>query len=69
MEEKANEIYKNEFEKKLKCLNQYKTKIKRERYIDILQQKHKRIIFKLRTRLINVRNNFKNKYKDLMYPR
>ena len=69
MEEKANEIYKNEFEKKLKCLNQYKTKIKRERYIDILQQKHKRIIFKLRTRLINVRNNFKNKYKDLMCPR
>ena len=40
MEEKANEIYKNEFEKKLKCLNQYKTKIKRERYIGILQKKH-----------------------------
>ena len=71
IEKKTNEIYKNECEKleKLKCLNQYKTKIKRERYIDILQQKHKRIIFKLRTRLINVRNNFKNKYKDLMCPR
>ena len=38
IEEKANEICKNECEKlkKLKFLNQYKTKIKRERYIDIL---------------------------------
>ena len=49
IEEKANEIYKNECEKlkKLKCLKQYKTKIKRERYIDILQQKQTRILFKL----------------------
>ena len=49
IEEKANEIYKNECEnlKKLKCLNQYKTKIKRERYIGILQQKQTRILFKL----------------------
>ena len=71
IEEKANEIYKNECEKlkKLKCLNQYKTKIKRERYIDILQQKQTRILFKLRTRMINVRSNFKNKHEDLMCPR
>ena len=49
IEEKANEIYQNECEKikKLKYLNQYKTKIKRERYIDILQQKQTRILFKL----------------------
>ena len=71
IEEKANEIYKNECEKlkKLKCLNQYKAKIKRERYMDILQQKQARILFKLRTRMISVRNNFKNKYEDLMCPR
>ena len=70
-EERANEIYKNESEKrkKLKCLNQNKTKIKRVRYIDILQQKKTRILFKLRTRIINVRSNFKNKYEDLMCPR
>ena len=38
IEKKTNEIYKNECEKleKLKCLNQYNTKIKRERYMDIL---------------------------------
>ena len=35
----------------------------------ILQQKRKRILFKLRTRMISVRKNFKNKYKDLMCPR
>ena len=69
--EKANEIYKNECEKlkKLKWLNQCKAKIKRERYMDILQQKQGRILFKLRTRMISVRNNFKNKYEDLMCPR
>ena len=71
IEEKANEIYKNECEKlkKLKCLNQYKAKIKRERYMDILQQKQARILFKLRTPMISVRNNFKIKYEDLMRPR
>ena len=71
IEEKANEIYKNECEKlkKLKCFNQCKTKIKHERYLDILQKKQTRILFKLRTRMINVRCNFKNKYEDLMYPR
>ena len=71
IEEKANEIYKNECEKlkKLKWLNQCKAKIKRERYMDILQQKQGRILFKLRTRMISVRNNFKNKYEDLMCPR
>ena len=71
IEEKANEIYKNECEKlkKLKCLNQCKAKIKRERYMDILQQKQGRILFKLRTRMISVRNNFKNKYEDLMCPK
>ena len=71
IEEKANEIYKNECEKlkKLKCLNQYKAKIKRERYMDILQQERVRVLFKLRTQMISVRNNFKNKYEDLMCPR
>ena len=71
IEEKPNEIYKNECEKlkKLKCLNQYKAKVKRERYMDILKQKQTRILFKLRTRMINVRNNFKNKYEDLMCTR
>ena len=49
--------------KKIKCLNQYKTKLKRESYIDILQPKQTRTLFKLRTRIINVRNNFKNKYE------
>ena len=71
IEEKANEIYKNECEKlkKLKCLNQYKAKIKRERYMDILQQERVRVLFKVRTQMISVRNNFKNKYEDLMCPR
>ena len=51
IEEQANEIYKIECEKfkELKCLNQYKTKLKSERYIDALQQKQTRILFKLRT--------------------
>ena len=67
IEEKANEIYKNECEKlkKLKWLNQCKAKIKRERYMDILQQKQGRILFKLRTRMISVRNNFKRNMKTL----
>ena len=71
IKEKANEIYKNECEKlkKLKWLNLYKTKIKRERCMDILQHKQTRILCKLRTRMISVRNNFKNKYEDLMCPR
>ena len=37
--------------------------------MDVLQQKQTRILFKLRTRMINARNNFKNKYEDLMCPR
>ena len=67
IEEKANEIYKNECKKlkKLKCLNQYKAKIKHERYMDILQQKQARILFKLRTRMISVRNNFQRNMKTL----
>ena len=41
IEEKANEIYEVECEKlkKLNCLNLYKTKIKPERYMDILEEK------------------------------
>ena len=35
----------------------------------ILQQKQTRILFKLRTGVINVRSNFKDKYEDLMCPR
>ena len=71
IEEKSNEICKNECEKikKLKCLNQYKAKIKRKRYKDILQQKQARILFKLRTPMISARSNFKIKYEDLMCPR
>ena len=37
--------------------------------MDILQQKQARILFKLRNRMINIRNNFKNAYEDLMCPR
>ena len=37
--------------------------------MDILQQKQARILFKPRNRMINIRNNFKNKYEDLMCPR
>ena len=71
IEEKANEIYEVECEKlkKLNCLNLYKTKIKPERYMDILEQKQARILFTLITRMIYVTNNFKNKYEDLMCPR
>ena len=56
IEEKANEIYKNECEKlkKLKCLNQYKAKIKREICMDILQQKQARILLILTNRMISV---------------
>ena len=52
----------------MNCLNQYKIKIKRERYIDILQPKQARVLFKLRTQMI-VRNNLKNKFEDLMCPK
>ena len=56
IEEKANEIYKNECEKlkKLKCLNQCKAKIKREICMDILQQKQARILLILTNRMISV---------------
>ena len=51
IEEKANEIYEVECEKlkKLNCLNLYKTKIKPERYMDILEEKQARILFILIT--------------------
>ena len=37
--------------------------------MDKLQQKQARVLFKLGTRMIGVRNNFKNKYEDLMCPK
>ena len=46
----------------IKKKKKYKIKIKRKWYIDILQQT--RILFKLRTGMINVRNNVKNKYVE-----
>ena len=37
--------------------------------MDKLQQKQARVLFKLRTWMISVRNNFKNKCEDLMCPK
>ena len=67
IEEKANEIYKNECEKlkKLKCLNQYKAKIKRERYMDILQQKQARIYLKWELELLVLELILKTNMKTL----
>ena len=71
IKKKANELYKKECEnlKKLKYLNQTKTEIKCEKYINSLKQKKAIIMFTLRTRMINLRNNFRNKYQDYMCPR
>ena len=37
--------------------------------MDILQQKQARILLKLKTQIINVRNNSKSKYENLMCPK
>ena len=58
--EKPNIMYLNESNKlrKLHHLNQFKKSIKLEKYLTKLQQSDAIVIFKLRTRMTNLKNNF-----------
>ena len=48
---------------KLKTLNKYKREPKREQYIKSLTRSEASVIFKLRTRMLNLKNNFRNNKK------
>ena len=69
--EKANIMYLNESNKlrKLHHLNKFKKSIKLVKYLTKLQQSDAVVIFKLRTRMINLKNNFHGKYQDNNCPR
>ena len=64
-------MYLNETNKlrKLHRLNKYKKSIKLEKYLTKLQQSHAIVIFNLRTRITNLKNNFHGKYQDNNCPR
>ena len=49
---------------KLKLLNKYKTKPQKEQYIKKLTRSEASTIFKLRTRMTNVKSNYKNKHSN-----
>ena len=51
-------------------LNKYKKEPKREQYIKSITRSEASIIFKLRTRMINLKNNFRNNTNgDILCPR
>ena len=50
-------------------LNKFKNSIKLEKYLTTLQQSHAIVIFKVRTRMTNLKNNFHRKYQDNNCPR
>ena len=52
---------------KLTTLNKYKKEPKREQYIKSLTRSDASIIFKLRTRTLNLKNNFRNTKKNQIY--
>ena len=55
---------------KLRTLNKYKKEPKREQYIKSLTRSEASIIFKLRTRMLNLKYNFGNNTKgDILCPR
>ena len=64
-------MYLNESNKlrKLHHLNKFKKSIKLEKYLTKLQQSDAIVIFKLRTRMTNLKNNFHWKYQDNNCPR
>lgn len=69
---KANQWYDEESKRlsKLKVLRKYKTSIKKESYVTQLTRSETSLIFKSRTRMLNLKENFKNNYKnDLKCPR
>ena len=69
--EKASIMYLNESNKlrKLHHLNKFKKSIKLVKYLTKLQQSDAVVIFKLRTRMTNLKNNFHGKYQDNNCPR
>ena len=69
--EKVNIMYLNESNKlrRLHHLNKFKKSIKLEKYLTKLQQSDAIVIFKLRTRMTNLENNFHRKYQDNNCPR
>ena len=55
---------------KLTTLSKYKKEPKREQYIKSLTRSEASIIFKLRTRMLNLKNNFRNNTNgDILCPR
>ena len=69
--EKVNLLYLNESNKirKLHHWNKFLKSIKLEKYLLKLQQSDAMVIFKLRTRMTNLKNNFHWKYQDNNCPR
>ena len=48
----------------------YKKVLKKETYVHILSKSEASMLFKARTRMLNLKNNYKNHYKeDLLRPR
>ena len=62
----ANRTYNEDVIKlsKLKLVSQFKLSIEREKYLTSLNYKQARIIFLTRTRILNIKNNHKNEYKE-----
>ena len=55
--------------RKLHHLHKFKDSIKLEKYLTKLRQSDAIVIFKLRTRMTNLKNNFQGKYQDNNCPR
>ena len=55
--------------RKLHHLNKFEKPMKLEKYLTKLQQSDAKVIFKLRTRMTNRKNNFCGKYQDNYCPR
>ena len=64
-------MYLNESNKlrKLHHLNKFKKSIKLGKYLTRLQQSDAIVIFKIRTRVPNLKSNFHGKYQDDNFPR
>ena len=49
---------------KMKYLSDYKYELKREKYIEQLPREKAREVFKLRSKMMNLRMNYKNMYTN-----
>ena len=54
---------------KMKYLSDYKYELKRKKYIEQLPRDKAREVFKLRSKMMNLRMNYKNMYTNTKCPR